>query len=170
MKKACSVVSWLTYLIGYGALAGSLALGRLGVVKVCNTWGCHYETVRQPYPFIVWIIYIIFVVLGLFVLSYREVAVNRGNKTLAGVLTIIFASVPGGIMTLCIPDYQLVKRRHKLKNSGYSYGYSDRGTTPGAKMSPLDRANALSKLEDDYDLGLIDSETYQKRKAEIENK
>ena len=37
------------------------------------------------------------------ILIYRELSVAIEKKTAAGVLTLLFVSIPGGILTLCIP-------------------------------------------------------------------
>lgn len=50
------------------------------------------------------IIYGIFV---LIILIWRQVATSNGKKVGCGVCTLIFVSLVGGILTLCIPEDQL---------------------------------------------------------------
>ena len=54
-----------------------------------------------------WVIIVILIVLAFASAIYREIALRNGKKVLGGVLTLIFASRVGGVLTFCIPDYQL---------------------------------------------------------------
>lgn len=46
-------------------------------------------------------------IIDFIILVWRETEVSSGRKTAAGVLTLIFCSLIGGIFTICIPDSQL---------------------------------------------------------------
>ena len=50
---------------------------------------------------------LIYTIVEILILIWREVAVSHGNKVGCGVFTLIFASLIGGILTLCISDNQL---------------------------------------------------------------
>ena len=63
------------------------------------------ETV--PYPTWVWVLWVIFVIVMLIILIWRQTAVENGHKVGCGVCTLLFVSVIGGILTLCIPENQL---------------------------------------------------------------
>ena len=173
MKKAASIVSWIGGIITI--LFTLIIIGRgYNVVKIVPTmYGYRREIIHHAFPLWVWIITILFIIADIIVLFYRESAVMNGNKVLAGVLTIIFASKLGGIFTLCIPENELYGRRKRKGNtrSGnriYASGYINT-SNDYSKLSPLERADALKKLEDEYDMGLIDTETYQKKRKYIED-
>ena len=44
---------------------------------------------------------------NLVILIWRQVAVENGSKIPSGICTLIFVSLVGGILTLCIPESQL---------------------------------------------------------------
>ena len=46
-------------------------------------------------------------VVGLAILIWRQLSIYSGKKTAVGILTLLFVSVAGGILTLLIPDYDL---------------------------------------------------------------
>ena len=46
-------------------------------------------------------------VVGLAILIWRQLSIYSGKKTAVGILTLLYVSVVGGILTLLIPDYDL---------------------------------------------------------------
>ena len=58
-------------------------------------------------------------IVTLVVLIYRQWAVSHGTKVLAGVLTIIFCGLLGGIFTLCIPESDLGGYTYTPKKNSY---------------------------------------------------
>ena len=55
----------------------------------------------------VWIIPLIYTILDLSILVWRQRSVARGFKVACGVCTLLFCGLIGGILTLCIPEKQL---------------------------------------------------------------
>lgn len=57
-----------------------------------------------------WWLFIVALGLTIFqvsILIYREIQISNGRKNASGVLTLLFVSLVGGILTLCIPEDQL---------------------------------------------------------------
>ena len=50
---------------------------------------------------------LIYMVLDLVILIWRQSATSNGKKVGCGVCTLLFCSLIGGILTLCIPEDQL---------------------------------------------------------------
>lgn len=96
MKTCATVFSWL------GGAIGSIA----GLINIIQT--AQSETPYLP-AISLWIIWGISLVVRIAVLIWRQISVNNGKKVACGVCTLLFASLIGGILTLCIPQDQLDK-------------------------------------------------------------
>lgn len=108
MKVAASIFSWiggiLTTIIGFITLSRGYEV----IVTTYNYYGYYNSyTQRVPYPTWVWVLWILFAIFRLIILIWRQYATSNGKKVGCGVCTLLFASVIGGILTLCIPDYDL---------------------------------------------------------------
>ncbi len=112
------------------------------------------------------IIPIVYTVLDLAILIWRQNAVENGYKVGCGVCTLIFCSLVGGILTLCIPESQL---------GGYSYSssrktYSSSSYTSSASITPLDRAAKITEYERQLRAGTISREEYDRKIAILDGK
>ena len=119
MKKYASVFSWL----GGGFHAAysivSSIVGKPALAESCNKYNeCKVKLILEPYPSYVLYIMIAITVINLCFLIWREQQVNRGKKIAYGVVTLLFCSLVGGILTLCIPQDELddIDPRYKYKN------------------------------------------------------
>ena len=108
----------------------------------------------------------IYTVLDLVILIWRQAAVENGNKVGCGVCTLIFCSLVGGILTLCIPDSQL---------GGYSYSssrssYSSSSYSSSTARTPLERAAKITEYEQQLRSGTITREEYNRKVALLDGK
>ncbi len=88
MRTCASIFSWI------GGIATSL-------IEFFSLVGLTRES-----PGIGWVIFIL-IVFNLVILIWRQCAVSNGKKVASGVFTLLFVSLIGGILTLCIPEDQL---------------------------------------------------------------
>lgn len=88
MRTCASIFSWI------GGVATSL-------IEFFSLIGLARES-----PGIGWVIFIL-IVFNLIILIWRQCAVSGGKKVASGVFTLLFVSLIGGILTLCIPEDQL---------------------------------------------------------------
>lgn len=111
MKVAASIFSWLGGLVTtiYGFYY--LSQGTTVTVQHYSYYsGYTYTTEQVPYPSWVWALWVIFIFIRLIILIWREVAVSNGHKIGCGVFTLLFASLLGGILTLCISFDQPIRK------------------------------------------------------------
>ncbi len=87
MKTVASVFSWL------GGIATAIILW-VSFIPLF-TYGAYF-----------WIP-LIYSVFDLIILIWRQSATSNGKKVGCGVCTLLFCSLVGGILTLCIPENQL---------------------------------------------------------------
>ena len=187
MRTAASVFSWLggiaTTIFGFVYLSK-------GQTVTYTTYNYYYgysqSTQTVPYPAWLWVLWVIFVIVRLIILIWRQVAVENGNKVGCGVCTLLFASVIGGILTLCIPEDQLggYKPSSYHSSSSYhpssssSYGSSYRPTTSTSSSTSttkkvltedekIELINKYKKLLDD---GVITQEEFESKKSDLLNK
>ena len=111
MVTAASIFSWLGGIIT--TFIGFVNVARGFDVPVtyyhCNGYGCSYSTgtQHQASPAWLWVLWIIFVIVRFIILLWRQSSVANGRKVACGVCTLLFASLIGGILTLCIPEDEL---------------------------------------------------------------
>ena len=138
MKIAASITSWLGGVVTAGVGFVRLSMGHetdvlyyvdgLYPVKTGTTKMVSYDTW-------VWVLWFIYLGGMLAILILREISVRRGSKVLFGVLTLIFASLVGGILTLCIPDSELFEHSYKHKRIDYHKIYAGYQTSENMSQS-----------------------------------
>ncbi len=112
MKIAASIFSWVggaltTILAFILAIKGIPSYEQFCSYSGPNVYSCHYEIVFNASPVWLWV-YVIIATLGrIAILIWRQYATSNGKKVACGVCTLIFASLIGGILTLCIPEEDL---------------------------------------------------------------
>ena len=156
MKIAASILSWLG-----GALTTILE-----IIFLSNGQTVAYIDARtndivlkqEPYSFWLWFFWIPLVGLRIFILIYREISVNNGRKVAAGVLTLVFAGVLGGIFTLCTPDYMLFNV-HLPSNK-----LVEQSNANLSENEVVDLIYRYKKLVDDE---VITQEEFNKKKSEL---
>lgn len=112
MRTAASIFSWLGGIVT--TIIGFVTLSQGQTVAVTNTYYNPYygyssstTTQQVPYDTWVWVLWVVFIIVRLIILIWRQSAVANGKKVGCGVCTLLFASLIGGILTLCIPEDQL---------------------------------------------------------------
>ncbi len=145
MKIAASVISWIEGVAGLATLITLL---------------CIYEPLFAFIGFII-------IVPRLGILIWREISVRKGYKIACGICTLIFCSEIGGILTLCIPDYQLYNYDPSKGVGNGRYTKTDYNRPSVKPLSPLERAALLDKLEKQLQNGEITKEEYDKKRAKI---
>ena len=123
-----------------------------------------------PYDTWVWVLWFIYLGGMLAVLILREISVRRGSKVLFGVLTLIFASLVGGILTLCIPDSELFEHSYKHKRIDYHKIYAGLNTaenmsqakdTSDEKEEDESTIEDIKKYEESFDPNFAANEEYK---------
>ena len=167
MKTAASVFSWLggiaTTIIGFV----NLLLGQITYYQKCDYSRCWIEESRTATPVWMWVLWIIFLIVRIIILIWRQIAVESGKKVACGVCTLLFASLIGGILTLCIPQDQLDGYTYKTashRSSGFSSSSSS-GT-----FSPIERAAKVEEYERELYSGQITREEFDQKVADLDKK
>lgn len=107
MKIAASIVSWIGGVITTIVGVFTIQAGYDVTVYHNSMYGRYSTIEHRDYPDWIWIIWGVMIAIRIGVLIYRERQVYLGFKTKCGILTILFASLLGGILTLCIPEHIL---------------------------------------------------------------
>ena len=111
MRKTSTIFCWI------GAVATTvfafifLAQGVDAPVTRC-TYGyggasCTTSIQHVGYAWWVWVLVIIGTMVRIILLAFRSSWLDSGSKVGLGIATILFVSVVGGILTLCIPQSEL---------------------------------------------------------------
>ena len=103
MKLAASIFSWIGYGIETIGLMVLLIIGRPVQYYYKSVSYVDYET----WPIWVWFLFLL-IIFGLLAISlWREFAVSEGHNIACGICTLLFVSLIGGILTLCLSQENL---------------------------------------------------------------
>lgn len=155
MKKAASVFSWL----------GGLFTVVISFIFFIRGYKVEHLGYYEAYPPYVWIIWGIYIVVMLAVLVWRQFSVEFGHKIACGILTIVFVSKIGGILTLCIPKSQL--------NGDDDEETISKDTDVSLKRTKKEitneevKINLILKYKEMLDNGIITQEEFEKKKKEL---
>ena len=106
-----------------------------------------------------WGIFLVGIVLRLSILIWREKSVGKGNKIACGVLTLIFVSFIGGILTLRIPQDQLYENKYVPKKI-----YSNSSSAIGLTQKEIeDKVNIYKSMLQKGTITLTEYEEKMKR-------
>ena len=94
MKTWASIFSWLG---GIGNIIVN-CLTASGVIRLYDSY------LRPEWR---WIATIVSAILIIVILIWRHFSIRNGKKIAVGVCTLLFCSLIGGILTLCIPEDDL---------------------------------------------------------------
>lgn len=107
MKVAASIFSWhggiLTAILGFIFLIK----GRYGAIFYSCNYGCVFYIEKYGYPDWAWALWTTYCLIMLIILVWRQGTTSYGKKVACGIFTLLFCSLIGGILTLCIPRNQL---------------------------------------------------------------
>ena len=118
MRKASAIVSWIVWIIKTVIGFIYLSVGQVVRTRTYNYYTGSYSTTAEviPYSGWVWFIWIIWLIGDIVFLTWRRnKLLDDGRKVACGLWTLFFISIIGGILTMRIPDEDLV---------GYSAGTS----------------------------------------------
>lgn len=116
----------------------------------------------------VWIVYLIF---AFCILIARSIALENDKKVAVGILTMIFVSFIGGILTLCIPIEKQAHYSSQPNNTlnfvdGSNSYYNGYGQDASLK-NELELLSILEKYEDLLKRGYITQEIFDLKKQQI---
>ena len=163
MRTASTVICW----IGFGIQA-LVSFIYLIVVSATASFGLSDVdgggAIAAWVIVIIWIIWIIAIVIQIAILRWRNKCLDNGEKGACGVVTLLFVSLLGGILTLCIPQHEL---NHYSPRKSTSYSSSH---LPKPAASPLERASKISVYEEQLNKGIITRTEYDRKVAALDGK
>lgn len=92
MKIAASICSWLG-----GIITTIISFSNVNYLN--NITGLEYQ--------VVYLILSVSILLKIVILIWRAYSTRNGSKIGCGIATLLFVSLIGGILTLCIPEDEL---------------------------------------------------------------
>ena len=175
MKVAASIFSWIGGIIT--TIVGFVTLSRGQTVTYYSYYNGYSYTQQVPYDSWVWFLWIIFLILRLVILIWRQSSVSRGYKVGCGVCTLLFVSLIGGILTLCIPNDQLSE--NYVPASSYKptittpippIEVDSESRKPATLIDPLteqEKADLILKYKKMCDEGIITQEEFEAKKKDL---
>ena len=168
MKTAASIFSWVGASL---QTITELIILTLGQTVIRYSYG-YRTTSNTPYPDWLWILWFVAIILRIVILIWRQDAVDKGNKVACGICTILFVNLVGGILTLCIPEYELNPKKIYNRNHHDSYQcntYSSESSenTVSKGTNKDETISLLKTYKGLLDDGVITQEEFDKKKAEL---
>lgn len=155
MKVASFIFSWLGGIVN--SIIGLISLDYFGFGKI---WFWNW---------VVWII------IRIIILGCRENAVTNGKKVAVGVLTLLFVSIIGGILTLSIPEKEL--NGNNSNNQTYRGRYNGQAAAPSiynknpiyvnSNFTEQQKIVLIQKYKQLLDEGIITKKEFESKKKEI---
>ena len=191
MKTAASVFS----LIG----ASLQIIASLIVLLAGQSVTYYYDgTIKTtPYPGWVWLLWVLDIIVKVIILFWRYNSVEDGYKIGCGICTLLFVSFLGGILTLCIPEYELTgyysryssnySRQNNANTTAYAVPESNKNNQSASEILSQKRylnpdVKKVSITEQEHNLrlikaykelledGVITQEEFDQKKEELLNK
>ena len=103
-------------------------------------------------------------IFGVKTINRLNCARHKSQLTAWGVLSIIFVSIIGGILVLCIPQKELDKNPTPIYQPNINPNYELDNKKENKKIDYIQNIKELKEL---YDCGAINEQEYQKLKAEM---
>lgn len=162
MRTVSTVFCWITF--GIGAFSSFIYLITLSVTAsfALSSSGAEGGAVAAWIIVICWIVWAIALAIQIAILRWRNKCLDNGEKGGCGVVTLIFVSLIGGILTLCIPDYEINPRRY--------YKVSPAQRPVSKQISPLERAQKISIYDEQLNKGVITKSEYDRKVALLDDK
>ena len=168
MKIAASIFSWLGGL--FWTVFGFVSLARgydVTYTDYVTVYGYSYPRsyqVTQNYPTWVWILAVLFIFVRLIILIWRQTSADDGNKVGCGVCTLLFVSIIGGILTLCIPNETVSK---PVSSPTYIHDLKDTPSENNVDSLKDDKERALEVQKNLLFKGVITRAEYDRKASEI---
>lgn len=132
----------------------------VGIVKAIYIWFVYFLELLEINPWL-FLIPLFYTIIDVGILIWRQADVSEGRKIPSGICTLIFCSVIGGILTICIPEADLY---------GYQgYMASKIFDEEGEKkeLSEDEKIELIEKYKKLLDEGTITQEDFEAKKKDL---
>ena len=155
MKRVSSIFSWLG-----------------GIGTIIYSW-IHLIPFAIAYHIALITIPVVYTILAVAILTWREDSLIHGKKVACGIFTLIFCSLIGGILTLCIPNKELMIGKTQTFYRAMSVENripEEPKPLPSEKLTSIQIAARITQLDQQLEYGYISQEEYDRSIAELERK
>lgn len=132
----------------------------VGVGRVICFWFVYFMDLQQINPWL-FLVPLFYTIVDVGILIWRQADVSEGRKIPSGICTLIFCSLIGGILTICIPEADLY---------GYQgYMASKVFDEEGEKneLSEDEKIELIAKYKKLLDEGTITQEDFEAKKKDL---
>lgn len=132
----------------------------VGIGRVIYFWFVYFMDLQQINPWL-FLVPLFYTIVDVGILIWRQADVSEGRKIPSGICTLIFCSLIGGILTICIPEADLY---------GYQgYMASKIFDEEGEKkeLSEDEKIELIVKYKKLLDEGAITQEDFEAKKKDL---
>lgn len=171
MKTAAAIFSWL------GGIGNIVATAIVVVYYhyIFNKLGIYVPEIDisdTSYPIVLWFFWGIFSIIQISILGWRGYSVEKGHNVGCGIITLLFVSFLGGLLTLCIPRKQFMVANYYNNNNTNTYSSSgnlNQSQVDDKKEKENQSIELIKNYKKLLDDGIISQEEFDKKKKELLN-
>ena len=169
MKTAASVFSWLIGIVRmiFDIFYLPLALASATLIKQLLPNSDILTVGTDSLSSFFWIVTFISFISKIVILIWRQVSVASGHKVGSGIFTLLFVTLIGGILTLCIPENELNNNQYSPYNVTNNINIPADNKQISIKNTEDDIIKLLTSYKKMFDDGVITQEEFEKKKAEL---
>lgn len=132
----------------------------VGVGRVIYFWFVYFIDLQQINPWL-FLVPLFYTIVDVGILIWRQADVSEGRKIPSGICTLIFCSLIGGILTICIPEADLYGYQ------GYMASKIFDEEDEKKELSEDEKIELIAKYKKLLDEGTITQEDFEVKKKDL---
>lgn len=132
----------------------------VGIGRVIYFWFVYFMDLQQINPWL-FLVPLFYTLVDVGILIWRQADVSEGRKIPSGICTLIFCSLIGGILTICIPEADLYGYQ------GYMASKIFDEEDEKKELSEDEKIELIAKYKKLLDEGTITQEDFEAKKKDL---
>lgn len=132
----------------------------VGIGRVIYFWFVYFMDLQQINPWL-FLVPLFYTIVDVGILIWRQADVSEGRKIPSGICTLIFCSLIGGILTICIPEADLYGYQ------GYMASKIFDEEDEKKELSEDEKIELIAKYKKLLDEGTITQEDFEAKKKDL---
>ena len=132
----------------------------VGIGRVIYFWFVYFMDLQQINPWL-FLVPLFYTIVDVGILIWRQADVSEGRKIPSGICTLIFCSLIGGILTICIPEADLYGYQ------GYMASKIFDEEDEKKELSEDEKIELIAKYKKLLDEGTITQEDFEAKKKDV---
>ena len=132
----------------------------VGIGRVIYFWFVYFMDLQQINPWL-FLVPLFYTIVDVGILIWRQADVSEGRKIPSGICTLIFCSLIGGILTICIPEADLYGYQGYMASKIFDEECEKK------ELSEDEKIELIAKYKKLLDEGTITQEDFEAKKKDL---